>query len=98
MISTDPGYSESYFLKGRTYVMMLPQNAEEYTVDTTYQQAIVFLEKAIELYPEYDMAFYLKGLCLEEVGEDNKAREMYISALDINPQNQLATQALRELN
>lgn len=98
MISTDPGYSESYFLKGRTYVMMLPSDANQNTIDTTYNQAIAFLDKAIELYPKYDMAFYLKGLCYEEMGEKNKAREMYVSALDINPQHQKATQALRELD
>lgn len=97
MISTDAGYSESYFLKGRTYLMMLADDATQQTKDTTYQQSILFLDKAIELYPKYDMAYYLKGLCFEEMGDKGQARELYVKALDANSQNELATQALRDL-
>lgn len=98
MISTDPGYSESYFLKGRTYIMMLADDASQQTIDTTYYQAISFLDKATELYPDYDMAYYLKGLCYQEIGEKGKARELFVSAIDINAKNELATQALRDLD
>lgn len=98
MISIDPGYSESYFLKGQTYILMLDENASKQTIDTTYNQAINFFDKAIELYPEYEMAYYLKASCYEELGQKNKAIEFYTKALDINPKYEQATEALRAID
>ena len=97
MIALDEGYSESYFMKGQTYILMLPDNAPQHVTDTTYQQALSFLDKATELYPNYTMAYYLKGLCYEGLGEISKARDMHVKALDISPHYQPATEALRDL-
>ena len=49
------------------------------------EDAISFLDKAIELNPHYDFAYYNKGLSLSTLGKDEEAIREYDKAIEINP-------------
>lgn len=98
ILQINPGYSEAYFFLGKAYINVYDENAEQYSKDTTLNKSIEYFNKAIELYPDYVQAYYLRGACYEEKGEKSKAIKDYQKSLDIEPQYQLATDALREID
>lgn len=51
-----------------------------------YQDAVNFLDKALELKPDYGVAWFECGKLLEEDGQLELAEKMYLKALEVNPQ------------
>lgn len=49
------------------------------------EKALPYIDKALEIKPEYPEALFSKGLCYEMKGEYEKAAELYKKAMDINP-------------
>jgi tetratricopeptide (TPR) repeat protein len=98
MKDADPGYVETYLYLAQTYINRLEDNASKHTKDTTLNKAISFLDKAIELYPKYTEAHYLRGACYEELGQKSKAILDYQTSLEINPQYEPSNQALRDID
>lgn len=77
-------YREPYFNLGYIH--------QEYL--KVYDVAVDYYTKAIEVEPTYIEAYYNRGLCLEEMKQDKKAKEDYRQALKLNPQYTEAAIAL----
>ena len=63
-----------------------------------YEDAIRYYSKAIEVYSEYDQAWYNRGLAYEYLDDYDKAREDYLQCLKINPNYENAINALNNLD
>lgn len=98
MKQLDAGYSETYYFMGYAYMEIFDKKAPKQTQDTTLYKAIEYFSKAAELYPEYTEAYYFRGNCYKELGETSKAIQDYQKALELNPQFEDATNALRSLD
>jgi tetratricopeptide (TPR) repeat protein len=61
------------------------------------QTAVLEIQRAAEIDPESDLAYYHLGQIYREQGLLNKARTMYARAVRVNPQNVLARRALEAL-
>lgn len=59
-------------------------------INENYDKAIECYEKAIELNPEYAMAYNNRGYSYNKLGEEEKAIEDYSKAIEINPEYALA--------
>lgn len=71
IIEIDPKFPYSYFNIG--YILL--------EVSRTPDEAVSYFAKAIEQKPDYYEAHYNLGLCLEEMGDLQNARESYKNAL-----------------
>lgn len=98
MKAIDPGYSETYFFMGKAYVDIYDDKSPKNTRDTTMYKAIEYFTKATELYTDFTEAYFMRGSCYQELNETGKAIQDYQKALDINPQYELATEALRSID
>lgn len=63
-----------------------------------YDTAIVFYDSVIQYHPDDYRAFYRKGICLENMGQVEKAMAAYDMALKINPKFEDAYDALSHLS
>ena len=59
-----------------------------------YKEAIEFLEKAIELNPEFSEAYYNLGISYERLGKHKDAIEMLKKTIELSPDNPNAYYAL----
>ena len=98
MTEYDPGYVETYLFLARTHINMLSDNPTKIEKDTTLGKAVANLNRALELYPKYVQAYYLRGACYEELGERGKAIKDYQKSLELDPQYEPSNQALREID
>lgn len=58
--------------------------------DNRFEDAIKCYDKAIEIDPCFDEAWYAKGVCLSNLQRFNESIECYDKAIELNPQNGLA--------
>jgi tetratricopeptide (TPR) repeat protein len=98
MTEYDPGYVETYLFLARTHINTLSDNPSKIEKDTTLAKAIANLDRAIELYPQYVQAYYLRGVCYEELGERGKSIKDYQKSLELDPQYELSNEALRNID
>lgn len=61
------------------------------------QQALSFIEKAIEEKHDYIGAYYFKGKLLEKLNKKDEAITIYKKVLEINPKHQYANCAIAEI-
>jgi tetratricopeptide (TPR) repeat protein len=87
IIELDSASYFAYYNKG--YIMLIS--------DSSYSGAIKEFEKSLRFYPYYFQAFYNIGLCYENQGDYEKAKEYYSKSLEINPQYDLAAYGLSRL-
>jgi protein O-mannosyl-transferase len=62
-----------------------------------YEGALTMFNKAVELAPRFDTAFYNAGKAYFHLGERQQAREMYTKAMELNSVNESARFMLAEL-
>lgn len=54
-----------------------------YRREKRYQQALLHLQRAVELDPDYSAAWKLYGLCLRESGQTEKAAEILGRGIEV---------------
>jgi tetratricopeptide (TPR) repeat protein len=57
-----------------------------YYFEGEIKESLVYLDKAIEINPQFSEAWYNKGVVLDELGRFEEALEAYEKAIKINPQ------------
>ncbi len=62
-----------------------------------YQQAIKHFNDAINVDPNFERAYYMRGLCYETLGDIARAKSDYGKALQIDPQYELANEGLKRV-
>lgn len=62
-----------------------------------YNQALNAYERAIEIKPENSYFWYWRGRSLEKLQQEQEAEKSYRQALKINPNYELAKEALQTL-
>lgn len=87
LLEIDPAYVFASYNIGYIY-LILKNNPKE---------AISWFENAIKRNPGYKEAYYMKGLCLEDLRKKNEATEAYKQCLSIDPDFQLAKDALSKI-
>ena len=88
ILDIDSTNSQAYFNQGYIHLSFEEQ----------YDSAIFFFEKAIENDSLYFFAYNNLGLSYEKIGEIEKAKSAYRSAIDINSDFKLAKDNLHSLN
>lgn len=77
-----------YFNKG--YIRLV--------LEQKYEEAIPHFEKAVEIDPSYFEAYHNLGICHEQLGKNDLAREFYEKVLTLQPNYQLSILALNRLD
>ncbi|MBA7712318.1 hypothetical protein ES703_121292 [subsurface metagenome] len=62
------------------------------------EEALESYDKAIEINPDYELAWYNRGVSLEQLDRDEEALESYDRVIKINPENDLAKQKMEEIH
>ena len=62
-----------------------------------HEEAVLFAQKAVNLDPEYDLAYNNLGLAHRELGHHGAAVEAFSKAVRLNPKNLLARYNLGNL-
>jgi len=88
IIELDPKFPYSYFNIG--YILL--------EVSRTPDEAVKYFAKAIEQKPDYYEAHYNLGLCLEEMGDIQNARESYKNALKYHNNYPKAIEGLNRID
>jgi hypothetical protein len=73
------------------------QIAVVYAKHKNYSDALEELEKAQAIDPNYDVIYFYLGGIAQEQGNPEQAKQYYRRALGLNPQNELARQALERM-
>lgn len=97
ILTIDSKFSESYYNIGVVYIAAYRDNMEQYSKDTTIQNAMLNFEKAIEIDPQYPDALYNIGHLYKFKGEKKKAKEYFLKTLTVMPQHELALDALQDM-
>jgi tetratricopeptide (TPR) repeat protein len=63
----------------------------------SFQEALIFLERAIAADPHYSRPWFNKGQVYKAMEKFENAREAYLAALEIDPNYELAKEALEQL-
>lgn len=58
-----------------------------------YEDAIKYYNKALQINPRYENAWYNKGAALYGIGKYNEAMECFDKTLEINPRNEFAIES-----
>jgi tetratricopeptide (TPR) repeat protein len=87
MIEVDENSVRAWYNRG--YILLELQNKP--------LEAIPFFERALEITPQYIDARYNLGLCYEQLGENAEARKHYTTALELDPQYDLAAYGMERL-
>jgi len=83
----DSTYADAYYNQGYIHLIFTKH------IDS----AAFYFSRATNFDPEYFQAYNNLGLCYEELGDKNAARNNYQKAVDINPDFQLAKDNLNRL-
>ena len=70
------------------------QIAAEYAKQQKFSEALEELEIAQTMDPNYDMTYFYRGGVAQALGNRAEAQRYYRRALELNPQNQAARDAL----
>jgi tetratricopeptide (TPR) repeat protein len=69
-----------------------------YKLNSQLPEAVMYIEKAIELIPQPNLWFYLRaGIIYEESAQNDKALQAYKLALRIDPANEIALKGVERL-
>jgi len=63
-----------------------------------YASARTEFQEAIRLNPEYADAYFNLGICYQDEGDDANARRMYSKAIELQPDMEEASEAIKALN
>jgi protein O-mannosyl-transferase len=74
------------------------QIAAEYARHKRYPEALEELDIAERMDPNYDVTFFYRGGVAEALGNIAEAQRLYRHALELNPQNQPARDALKRVS
>lgn len=74
------------------------QIAAEYARHKRYQEALGELDIAEKMDPNYDVTFFYRGGVAEALGNRAEAQRFYRHALELNPQDQPARDALKRVS
>jgi len=66
------------------------KQAKEFCKKKDYKRALGYYEKALDLKPNYDEAWRMKGVCLKELGKAEDSLGCYVKALEYNVENEEA--------
>ena len=81
-----PTYAEAWAWKAAAYAQL-----------NKFQDALDCAEQAIAADPRYEWGYFRKARTLESMGEVMAAYAVYIRALEVNPDFQMAAQRVRDL-
>lgn len=87
MMKVSPYESEPYYDMGLLYL-------DQDSLD----QAVAHFELSIKIDPMFSRAYFYRGLTLEMLGQVAAARQDYEQTLQINPEDQDASQAIKRLD
>jgi tetratricopeptide (TPR) repeat protein len=71
--------------------------AKEYALQNNFDLALVWLDKAQKLNPNYDMTYVYRGMTYQSMGDAQRAEAEYRHALQLNPRNPLTPGLLQNL-
>ncbi|MGB9691101.1 MAG: tetratricopeptide repeat protein [Candidatus Sumerlaeaceae bacterium] len=83
-------------LEGRREALALLAQGQEALKAGRVTQAVELLSRSVEIAPS-PAAYYLLGQALRKAGQKQKAREAFEKAIELNPNYELAKQALNEI-
>lgn len=81
-----PAYAEAWAWKAAAYAQM-----------NKFQDALDCAEQAIAADPHYEWGYFRKARTLESMGEAMAAYAVYVKAVEVNPDFQMAAQRVRDL-
>jgi tetratricopeptide (TPR) repeat protein len=81
-----PAYAEAWAWKAAAYAQM-----------NKFRDALDCAEQAISADPHYEWGYFRKARTLESMGEAMAAYAVYVRALEVNPDFQMAAQRVRDL-
>lgn len=84
MIDADPNNPLGYYNSGYIYL----------TQKLAFDTAMAYFDSTLAVRPDYVDAVYNKGLCYEEMGKPGMAEREYATALEMDPQYDLAAQGM----
>ncbi len=97
IISIDETFEVAYFDKGRTHLDLCYDNNHKEKNDSLLNVAISLFDKAISLNNNYVPARYNRGLCYEELGNEEEAKKEYKKVLELEPNYDLAVKGMNRL-
>lgn len=87
LISVDSDNFLGYYNTGFIYMVEL----------SAFDTAMAYFDTVLTLDPTYIDAYYNKGLCLEEMSQEDEAVQVYTDILEVDPQYTLAAKGLERL-
>lgn len=81
-----PTYAEAWAWKAAAYAQL-----------NQFRDALDCAEQAIAADPRYEWGYFRKARTLESMGEAMAAYAVYVRALEVNPDFQMASQRIRDL-
>jgi len=91
-------YQNLIFIDPRSYPAYNNLGYIAFYYEDNYGEAVRYYSKAIEINPNYDQAWFNRGLAYEYMDEFQKAREDYLQCLLINPNYESAIKGLNNLD
>ena len=85
-LNTYPSYAEAWAWKAAAYAQL-----------NKFRDALDCAEQAIVSDPHYEWGYFRKARTLESMGEAMAAYAVYVQAVKLNPEFQMAAQRAREL-
>lgn len=85
-LTSYPAYAEAWAWKAAAYAQM-----------NKFKDALDCAEQAIAADPYYEWGYFRKARTLESMGEAMAAYAVYVRALEVNPDFQMAAQRVRDL-
>jgi len=79
LVLSDPDNAEAWVYRGMFY------NDNNIDNFSQYDEAMISCEKALELDPEYGMAWFLKGIILMNTGKNDAAKVCFQNATKYDP-------------
>src|SRR5262245_2081448 len=85
-LTSYPAYAEAWAWKAAAYAQL-----------NKFKDALDCAEQAISADPFYEWGYFRKARTLESMGEAMAAYAVYVRALEVNPEFQMAAQRVRDL-
>jgi TolB-like protein len=80
-LNIDPGYALAVYGKGHAHYMVA------FYTNSSYDSVMIYADKAIQLDPECNGGYHLKGDCYNEIQKPDIAIEYYLKAIEFAPNN-----------